>query len=495
MTDRQARDLPLDAHLHTDLSPDSDVPIDAYADQAVERGIAEIAITDHVDFAPGTPAYRYATFATASGSVRDAAERWAARGVAIRFGVEITWDSAVRRRHPRPPRATHVRLRDRLGPRLSRLARIDRSNVAAWVAGRSLAEIVAPYFDEVLRGARSGLFDAIGHLDFVKRYLAPHVTAADLAGAPELYEPILSALVESGTGARDQHQRAAPGSRARRTRRCRSCAGSASSVGERVTIGSDAHRADTFAWALADGYRCRIGGRVRAAHVPAWRRTRSGADGHHDLTRRRDVRCDPRRRRDRAAGTGSPSGGRLGVRPPVRPLPPAGLSLHRQPRPPPVGRGGPDAARLRQGPGGSAALRVAGHPVRGLALPAGQEHGHRSRTDATRPRRPRRRESARPDATRDPTRSPSPDRSSTRSPSRSTALTDEQRDAIALRFFAGLSAREAAVVMGKQEGTIRGLQFRAIAAIAATAPGSTSRKLRAATTPRPRGGSDGEATR
>ncbi len=45
------------------------------------------------------------------------------------------------------------------------------------------------------------------------------------------------------------------------------------------------------------------------------------------------------------------------------------------------------------------------------------------------------------------------------------ALTDEQRDAIALRFFAGLSAREAAEAMGKQEGTIRGLQFRAIAAL------------------------------
>ena len=44
-------------------------------------------------------------------------------------------------------------------------------------------------------------------------------------------------------------------------------------------------------------------------------------------------------------------------------------------------------------------------------------------------------------------------------------LTDEQRDAIALRFFAGLSAREAATVMGKQEGTVRGLQFRAIAAL------------------------------
>jgi RNA polymerase sigma-70 factor (ECF subfamily) len=44
-------------------------------------------------------------------------------------------------------------------------------------------------------------------------------------------------------------------------------------------------------------------------------------------------------------------------------------------------------------------------------------------------------------------------------------LTDEQRDAIALRFFAGLSAREAAVAMGKQEGTVRGIQFRAVAAL------------------------------
>ncbi len=44
-------------------------------------------------------------------------------------------------------------------------------------------------------------------------------------------------------------------------------------------------------------------------------------------------------------------------------------------------------------------------------------------------------------------------------------LTDDQREAIALRFFAGLSAREAAEVMNRQEGTIRGLQFRAIAAL------------------------------
>src|SRR5256885_5532754 len=42
-------------------------------------------------------------------------------------------------------------------------------------------------------------------------------------------------------------------------------------------------------------------------------------------------------------------------------------------------------------------------------------------------------------------------------------LTDDQREVIELRFFAGLSVFEVAAAMGRQDGTIRGLQFRAIA--------------------------------
>ena len=75
----------------------------------------------------------------------------------------------------------------------------SQRNVAAWVAGRSLADIVAPAFDEVAAAARSGLFDTIGHIDVVKRYLHPHVLPAALEAQPELYEPILRALVDSGT--------------------------------------------------------------------------------------------------------------------------------------------------------------------------------------------------------------------------------------------------------------------------------------------------------
>jgi histidinol-phosphatase (PHP family) len=250
--DRQAHDLPLDAHLHTDLSPDSDVPIDAFAEQAVERNIAEIAITDHLDFEPGTPAFGYATYDERERVVRDAAERWADRGVAIRFGVEITWD-----------RAWEGDIRDHLrhhaydftigSVHVYRTSPYAATNVAGWVAGRSLREIVAPYFDAVASAARSGLFDAIGHIDFVKRYLLPYVTAADLAAAPELYEPILMAIVETGTalevntsGLRQAANETYPSPAI--VARYRALGGRA------ITVGSDAHRADTFAFGLADGY-------------------------------------------------------------------------------------------------------------------------------------------------------------------------------------------------------------------------------------------------
>jgi histidinol-phosphatase (PHP family) len=248
----QARDLPLDAHVHTDLSPDSDVPIDAYARQAVERGIAEIAITDHVDFVPGTPAFAFASFGERERIVRNAAERWAPRGVAIRFGVEITYD-----------RAHEAEIRDHLAAHAYDYvigsvhvyadSPFHASRVAAWTNGRPLAEIVAPYFEEVLDAIRSGLFDTIGHLDFVKRYLVPHVTPAQLAAAPDLYEPLLAALVETGTalevntsGLRQAARETYPAPPI--VERYAVLGGTA------VVAGSDSHRNGAFTAGLEEGY-------------------------------------------------------------------------------------------------------------------------------------------------------------------------------------------------------------------------------------------------
>jgi histidinol-phosphatase (PHP family) len=284
----QARDLPLDSHLHTDLSPDSDVPIDAYAAQAVERGIAEIAVTDHVDFVPGWPAYDFATFGEREQIVRGAAERWGPRGVAIRFGVEISYDrehEADIREHLARHAYDYVIGSVHVFPG----SPYSASNVASWTAGRSLSEIVEPYFDEVLLAIRSGLFDTIGHLDFVKRYLAPHVTSAQLAAAPELYEPLLVALVETGTalevntsGLRQTPAETYPPGPI--------VARYALLGGTAVVAGSDSHRNGSFTAGLEAGYGVvaaagfgqlafRRGGSRVGVTLPDRFRTRGGVEG------------------------------------------------------------------------------------------------------------------------------------------------------------------------------------------------------------------------
>jgi histidinol-phosphatase (PHP family) len=249
----QANDLPLDSHLHTNLSPDSAVPIDAYARQAVERSIAEICITDHVDFEPGAPAFDFVPFEDRERTVREAAERWASEGVAIRFGVEITYDS----RHEASIR-DHLRAHSYdfvIGSvHVYADSPFHASRVGAWVAGKRLGEVVKPYFDEVLGAIRSGLFDTIGHLDFVKRYLIPHVTPADLAASPELYEPLLRALVDTGTalevntsGLRQSPRETYPNEAV--VRQFQVLGGTA------LSAGSDAHDDQAFTSGLEAGYR------------------------------------------------------------------------------------------------------------------------------------------------------------------------------------------------------------------------------------------------
>ena len=245
----QAFDVPLDAHLHTELSPDSAVPLELYCAPAAERGIREIAITDHLDFMPGAPAYQYTSYRHREQVVRDAAERWAGK-VTVRFGVELTYESRYESQI-REHLATHSydyaigsvhAMSD--GP-------YARERISSFVSGKSLTESVAPYFAEVARAIRSGLFDTLGHMDMCKRWLLPWFKAAEYTAIPEAYEPLLVALVESGTalevnasGLRHPTGETYPGPWV--VARYRELGG------RRVTVGSDSHLPHTFAFGLEE---------------------------------------------------------------------------------------------------------------------------------------------------------------------------------------------------------------------------------------------------
>src|SRR4029077_9217871 len=95
-------------------------------------------------------------FAAREAIVRAAAERWAEHGVAIRFGLEVSYET-----HREDEIREHLRTHAYDFVIGSVHVSVDSpyhvSRVRSWVAGRSLDEIVAPSFDEGTAPRRRGL--------------------------------------------------------------------------------------------------------------------------------------------------------------------------------------------------------------------------------------------------------------------------------------------------------------------------------------------------
>jgi histidinol-phosphatase (PHP family) len=245
----QASDFPIDTHLHTAFSHDSNVLLELYAAQAFAYGIREIAITDHVDFLPGSPGYRYFDYTVRRKVIGDAAERWAGK-VAIHHGIELTYES---RYHDEIGEYLHKHPFEFSIGSVHAIADSPyaRDRIGTFVSGKTVAEAVAPYFAEVERAIRSGYFDTVGHLDQCKRWLRPWFPPADFATIPQAYEPLLIALVDSGTalevnssGLRYPERETYPAAWV--VARFRELGG------ERVTVGSDAHMPQSFAFGLEE---------------------------------------------------------------------------------------------------------------------------------------------------------------------------------------------------------------------------------------------------
>ena len=245
----QTRDFPIDSHVHTAFSHDSHALLELYAAQAAELGIREISITDHIDFLPGSPGFRYFDYEVRKKVISDAAERWAGK-VRIRHGVEITYESRFED-EIRDHLATHSYDYSIGSVHAVADSPYARANVGTFAPGKTVAQAVAPYFAEVERAIRSGLFDTIGHLDQCKRWLLPWFPVESFATIPEAYERLLVPLVESGmalevnsSGLRYPEHETYPAAWV--VARFRELGG------ERVTVGSDAHLPRSFAFGIEE---------------------------------------------------------------------------------------------------------------------------------------------------------------------------------------------------------------------------------------------------
>lgn len=238
----------VDLHVHSTCSGDGHSSIARHTRRAALLGLAEVGFCEHVDFDPRDRDFDYLDPAHYDQEM--AKGRKLASGVKLRQGVEITYQSS-REDEIRTWLAgfgwdyvvTSVHLVDYAD---GWAVISDPETAAAYFAAHSARQAYLPYFEELLRAARSGLGDVLGHLDLVKRYGTAHHGPFDPAVFEDEIRAVLRAAVEAGVGIEIntsglRQSPAAPYPSLPVLRWYRELGG------EILTIGSDAHHAGHLA--------------------------------------------------------------------------------------------------------------------------------------------------------------------------------------------------------------------------------------------------------
>lgn len=181
-----------DYHLHTSFSDDSETPMEAMVQRAIELGLDEICFTEHVDY--GVKTDLNCDYAAYFPTLNDLKERYRDR-IAIRAGIEF---------------GVQVETAERFEEDFRKypfdfviLSNHQVGNQEFWTyefqRGRTQEEFQTRYYQaiyEVMRKYRD--YSVLGHLDMIKRY-DEYGSYPDEKVLP-LIEPILKQAIADGKG-------------------------------------------------------------------------------------------------------------------------------------------------------------------------------------------------------------------------------------------------------------------------------------------------------
>jgi histidinol-phosphatase (PHP family) len=243
----------VDLHVHSTCSADGGSSITEYAARAQALGLVEVGLAEHVDFDPRDQDYGYLDLA---GYDREmAAAQALVPGIRLRQGVEIayqtcreeeirgwlagqSWDFVVASVH--------------LVDYADDWAIISEPRTTGgYFAQHNARQAYPPYFEELLRAARSGLADVLGHFDLVKRYGVDYYGPFEPAHYEDEIRSVLRAMVDNGlaleintSGLRQTPGEPYPGLEVLRWYR--------QLGGAALTVGSDAHHVADLGAAIDD---------------------------------------------------------------------------------------------------------------------------------------------------------------------------------------------------------------------------------------------------
>lgn len=184
-----------DYHVHSTCSGDSSAPMADLVRRGIELNLREIAFTEHLDLQPDDPGYGYHDYDRYCRELDSARVEYGDR-ITLRSAVEITYQKEF-----------EAEIRDFFSRTAFDYVLGSVHNVALeflyleeYYHGKTPDQVYFPYWEEVLRAARSGWFDCLGHLDLPKRYSHKIFSRLILREYAPAIDEILRAAVHSGTG-------------------------------------------------------------------------------------------------------------------------------------------------------------------------------------------------------------------------------------------------------------------------------------------------------
>ena len=217
----------IDLHVHTEFSCDSEAEMELYADAALAKGITTLCFTDHVDLNPNDYGYNYYAPDRYFENYRKVRDKYEGR-VKLLAGIEFG--------------EPHL-----YADKLKELSVYPYDYIIGsihWIGDMfpcqkvreqySAKEFYTLYWEEVLKTVKQGGFDALGHIDFPKRYYGE--IYYEETKVREIFKHLLDKdmVIEINTSSlRKGHSETMPGDEL--LAMYKDCGG------RYITVGSDAH--------------------------------------------------------------------------------------------------------------------------------------------------------------------------------------------------------------------------------------------------------------
>lgn len=231
-----------DYHVHSEFSSDCTVPIRASCEAAIAAGVTQIAFTDHVEHQHTDPGFGFYRIEEYFASVDAARAEFAGRLKVLR-GAEVDFHTDTAER----VQSFIEQYGQEYDFVIGSVHYGDNAQIIfpEYFDGKSMDDVVYPYFDQLERAIRTGWFDTIGHLDIPKRYLPKHLRAYDPYRYKNRLEQLFRALIErdvafeiNTSGLRQTPKASMPGPAIVRWY--------VEAGGKLITTGTDSHAAQTI---------------------------------------------------------------------------------------------------------------------------------------------------------------------------------------------------------------------------------------------------------